>query len=255
MQRLSRLGLEVPPNQDDANFEGAVYETWLEKDFNRFLGEERTITVVHDNVAKNITDIIGNVPEPRSRADDNGSGAAGNATRERTVDIMGEEGGAEEPVGADVGTSQEEPGPSADEDAITLARADEEFEGAEILARIRDGIEHTAAVLTKLGIPADAELRAGNWLKRPIARLFEAATETMVENVGFQMGDLVSVKIGQEIHAHYRARLSEGLERAEFLSRISGNDSDSIIQTLEKPTSASREEYLLIGKLYEASVR
>ncbi|MDQ1344186.1 MAG: hypothetical protein QG650_906, partial [Patescibacteria group bacterium] len=141
------------------------------------------------------------------------------------------------------------------EDAASLARADEEFEGAEIRARIQDGVEHAAAILTKLDIPVDAELRAGNWHKRPIARLFEAATEAMVENVGFQMDDLVSVKIGQEIHAHYRARLAEGLERAEFLSRISGDDSDSVGQTLERPTSASREEYLRIGRLYEVSVR
>lgn len=247
-----------------SEFAGAKYDEWVLQDFNAFLAN-KTVSTNRASVSANLDQILGR-QQPGGSATPTNTGSPAQAQAQTRAPSPSAPSVPQEPV-RNHGAETENPNapqsgnPSpvdADrarqdaEDDSVLRRANEEYEGADLNALIMENANHARNVLVKLGIPVDADIVDGKWLKRPIATLFRAMDGMMMEGLGFELGKLVSKKIGEEIHSHYRIRLLTPLERAEFLTRIPTQaDLDRATTILERPSTPSNEEAVFLGVAFE----
>lgn len=224
-----------------SEFAGPKYDEWVLQDFNAFLAN-KTVSGNRAAVSANLDQILGR-QQPSSTPTPTNPGAG---TENPNVPQ------SESPSPAD--TEADRARQDA-EDETVLRRAGEDYEGVNLNALITENVDHARNALEKLGIPADADLVSGKWLKRPLAALFRAMDGMMMEGLGFELGRLVSKKIGEEIHSHYRIRLLTPLERAEFLTKIpTQSDLDQATTILERPSTPSNEEAAFLGVVFENAV-
>lgn len=224
-----------------SEFAGPKYDEWVQQDFNAFLAN-KTVSGNRAAVSANLDQILGR-QQPGGTPTPTNHGAG---TENPNVPQ------SESPSPAD--TEADRARQDA-EDETVLRRAGEDYEGVNLNALITENVDHARNALEKLGIPADADLVSGKWLKRPLAALFRAMDGMMMEGLGFELGRLVSKKIGEEIHSHYRIRLLTPLERAEFLTKIPTQaDLDQATTILERPSTPSNEEAAFLGVVFENAV-
>ncbi|MFZ3233559.1 MAG: hypothetical protein WA194_08830, partial [Patescibacteria group bacterium] len=220
-----------------SEFSGPKYDEWVKQDFDSFIAN-KTVSSNRSTVSASLNQILG---QPNSPAPEN--------SRQNPETPQPENPNPESRSPADI---EAERARQDEEDDATLRKADEEYEGADMRALIRDNVRRASGVLRKLGIPVDAETADGRWMKRPIAALLRAMDGMMMEGLGFEFGRLVSKKIGEEIHSHYRVRLLTPLERAEFLARLaSQSDIDHATSILERPNTPNGEEAVFLGVAFE----
>ena len=222
-----------------SEFSGAKYDEWVQEDFNSFIAN-KTVSSNRSTVTASLNQILGQ-RQPNSAVPGNSA--------PNPVTPQEETRNSESESSAD---AEAERARQDEEDEATLRRVDEEYEGTDLRSLIRENVSRTEDVLRRLGIPVDTEISNGKWMKRPISALIRAMDGMMMEGLGFEFGRLVSKKIGEEIHSHYRIRLLSPLERAEFLARIpSQSDIDQAASILERPTTPNGEEAVFLGIVFE----
>ena len=220
-----------------SEFAGPKYDEWVTQDFNAFISN-KTVSSNRSTVSASLNQILGqsNSPAPAN-------------PQPNSETLRREVPDAEPRSRAD--TEAERIRQDAEDDA-TLRRADEEYEGTDMRTVIRDNVARATNALRRLGIPVDAETASGRWIKRPISALLRAMDGMMMEGLGFEFGKLVSKKIGEEIHSHYRVRLLTPLERAEFLAKLqSQSDIDQATSILERTSTPNGEEAAFLGEAFE----
>lgn len=234
-----------------SEFAGAKYDEWVLQDFNAFLAN-KTVSANRASVSANFDRILrqpqaGGTPPAASPQSPNGQNGGRGVETENPNAPRSEN---PSPVDTEADRARQD----AEDDSV-LRRANEEYEGLNLDALISENVGIARNVLEKLGIPVDADLASGKWLKRPLAALFRAMDGMMMEGLGFELGKLVSKKIGEEIHSHYRIRLLTPLERAEFLTKIPTQaDLDQATTILERPSTPSNEEAAYLGVVFENAV-